>query len=101
MTGEPETHVVPRPEDRVGLMQVVGDPEEATLWEHVRPRKLDDEQWRRFEGYIAEIFGAFGMELDRPLRFIRSRSGALREVRVHSGERGVASAAAPGRRESA
>src|SRR5919198_6309105 len=47
-------------------MQDGGDPEEATLWEHVRRRDIDDETWERFEGYVREIFSAFGMDLDTP-----------------------------------
>jgi GTP cyclohydrolase I len=65
MAGELERPVAPRVEERVGLMQV-GDPEEVTLWEHIRPRKLDDQEWQRFEGYTAEIFEALGMDLDTP-----------------------------------
>ena len=64
MTGEPKIRIAPRPEDRVGLMQATGDPEEDTFWEHVHPRKIDDQDWRRFEGYVAEIFQALGMDLD-------------------------------------
>ncbi|HEY3200821.1 MAG TPA: GTP cyclohydrolase I [Actinomycetes bacterium] len=47
-------------------MQAMGDPEEVTFWEHVHPRKVDDQDWRRFEGYVAEIFQALGMDLDTP-----------------------------------
>jgi GTP cyclohydrolase I len=42
------------------------DPEEITHWEHTRPRHISPEQWTRFEGYAAEIFKAFGMDLDTP-----------------------------------
>lgn len=42
------------------------DPEEITHWEHTRPRHVSDEQWTKFEGYAAEIFEAFGMDLDTP-----------------------------------
>src|SRR5947199_6524198 len=42
------------------------DPEETTQWEKVRPRNVTPEQWKRFEGYAAEIFQAFGMDLDTP-----------------------------------
>jgi hypothetical protein len=42
-----------------------GDPEEeGPLWEHLVPRDVSAEDWRRFEGSVAEIFSAFGM--DRP-----------------------------------
>ncbi len=42
------------------------DPEETTHWEHVRPREITPEQWQKFEKYAAEIFTAFGMDLDTP-----------------------------------
>ncbi len=54
------------------------DPEETTAWEHVQPRAITDEQWRRFEGSVAEMFEAFGMDLDTtgtrttPRRFVRA-----------------------------
>lgn len=44
----------------------------------VQPRHVSDEQWRRFEGYMKEIFGALGMDLDTPAtrttpqRFVRA-----------------------------
>jgi len=44
----------------------------------LRPRDLSDEQLQRFEGYVAEIFTAFGLDLDMPAtretprRFIRA-----------------------------
>src|ERR1700704_3225866 len=42
------------------------DPEETTQWEKTRPRIIKPEQWEKFEGYAAEIFEAFGMDLDTP-----------------------------------
>ena len=33
---------------------------------HLAPREIVDEDWRRFEGYVAEIFGALGLDLDTP-----------------------------------
>lgn len=47
-----------------------------------RRRKISEEQMRKFEGYVAEMFAAFGMDLDTPAtrttpqRFVR----ALRDV---------------------
>jgi GTP cyclohydrolase I len=44
----------------------------------LRQRNISDEQMRRFEGYAAEIFAAFGMDMetpstvDTPRRFIRA-----------------------------
>jgi GTP cyclohydrolase I len=35
-------------------------------WADVRPRLIDAERWQRFEGYVEEIFEAFGMPLDTP-----------------------------------
>jgi len=44
----------------------------------VRERQLSPEDWRRFEGYVGEIFGALGMDLetagtrDTPRRFLEA-----------------------------
>jgi GTP cyclohydrolase IA len=46
--------------------------------EHLHRRQVSDEQLRKFEGYAAEIFTAFGLDLDTPAtrdtprRFIRA-----------------------------
>ncbi|MDP9342782.1 MAG: GTP cyclohydrolase I [Actinomycetota bacterium] len=54
------------------------DPEETARWEKVSPRKIPEEKWRRFEGYVGEIFEAFGMDLSTagtvrtPERFLRA-----------------------------
>ena len=54
------------------------DPEETSPWEHVRTRQISDEQWERFERSTAEMFAAFGMDLDTigtqntPKRFVRA-----------------------------
>jgi GTP cyclohydrolase I len=32
----------------------------------VEPRRIDAADWRRYQGYVAEIFAALGMELDTP-----------------------------------
>ena len=43
------------------------DPEEEQqAWERSSPRTLDDADWKRYAGYMTEIFEAFGMELDTP-----------------------------------
>jgi GTP cyclohydrolase I len=45
-------------------------------WE--QPRTVTDEQWKRYEGYMTEIFGAMGMDLaapgthDTPRRYLRA-----------------------------
>jgi GTP cyclohydrolase IA len=41
------------------------DPE-ATSWEQVVSRSVDDADWLRFRSYMREIFTTFGMELDTP-----------------------------------
>jgi GTP cyclohydrolase IA len=66
MAEEAEPLRTPAPERRIGLIQSDGDPEDVTLWEHVRPRHVKDEDWRRFESYAAEIFQAMGMDLETP-----------------------------------
>jgi GTP cyclohydrolase I len=47
-------------------LHLLSDPEEISPWERVRPRGIDPERWRTFEKYVAEIFEAFGMDLDTP-----------------------------------
>ena len=66
MADEAEAVRTPAPERRMEVIQTDGDPEDVTLWEHVRPRGLKKEDWRRFESYAAEIFEAMGMDLDTP-----------------------------------
>jgi GTP cyclohydrolase I len=47
-------------------------------WTAVRPRQITAEQWRRFEGYMLEVFTAMGMPAgtvstaDTPRRFLRA-----------------------------
>lgn len=54
------------------------DPEELALLEHVQPRSITPQQWERFEGHMAEIFAAFGMDVgtfatrETPRRFVRA-----------------------------
>jgi GTP cyclohydrolase I len=52
--------LIPRP-DRMSV-----DPEDARPWESVGPRRVDAEQWRRFESNVAEILTAFGLDLATP-----------------------------------
>lgn len=42
------------------------DPEETIAWESVAARHIDPEQWQKFASYMAEIFTAFGLDLDTP-----------------------------------
>ncbi len=39
---------------------------DPTVVQQLRRRKVSDEQMHRFEDYVAEIFAAFGMDLDTP-----------------------------------
>jgi GTP cyclohydrolase IA len=41
-------------------------PERRRSWEGVAPRSVGPEDWLRFERSMAEIFTAFGMDLDTP-----------------------------------
>jgi GTP cyclohydrolase IA len=50
----------------IGASHLHMDPEDDVLWEAVRPRTVTVEQWDRFQGYVAEILGTFGMDLDTP-----------------------------------
>ena len=49
-----------------GPLRQATDPEETTEWEQVSPRPIAAADWERFETYVSEIFGAFGMDLDTP-----------------------------------
>ena len=46
---------------RDGLIPKPGSP-----WEQVAPRPIDNADWLRFQGYMAEIFTTFGMEPHTP-----------------------------------
>ena len=54
------------------------DSEELDQAMHLRRREISDEQFLKFEGYLAEIFTAFGLDLDTPAtidtprRFVRA-----------------------------
>ena len=42
------------------------DREETIAWENATPRVVGDGDWKRYEGYMKEIFSSFGMDLDTP-----------------------------------
>ncbi len=50
--------------DLVGSLE--SEPQEDREWERVAPRDISDEQWQRFERYLAEVFKVMGMPLDTP-----------------------------------
>lgn len=60
------------------LFDAVHDDQEYQATMQLSPRRVSEEQMRQFEGYMAEIFNAFGMDLDSPAtektpqRFIRA-----------------------------
>jgi GTP cyclohydrolase I len=54
------------PLDRIETSHLHEDPEDDVRWHVVRPRSVAPEQWERFQEYVAEIFGAFGMDLETP-----------------------------------
>ncbi|MGE5460181.1 MAG: GTP cyclohydrolase I [Solirubrobacterales bacterium] len=54
------------PQERIESSHLHVDPEDEVRWEVVRPRSVSLEQWGRFQSYVAEIFEAFGMDLDTP-----------------------------------
>ena len=54
------------PDERIESSQRHVDPEDEVLWEVVRPRSVTLEQWDQFQRYVAEIFEAFGMDLETP-----------------------------------
>jgi GTP cyclohydrolase IA len=69
--------VLPRP-GSVAHVHLPEDDEDARSPLLVRKRELSDEQWKRYEGYVGEIFEAFGLDLDQPgthdtpRRFVRA-----------------------------
>ncbi|HEY3208260.1 MAG TPA: GTP cyclohydrolase I [Actinomycetota bacterium] len=54
------------PDGRIETSHLQVDPEDDVLWEVVRPRSVTLEQWDRFQRSVAEIFEAFGMDLETP-----------------------------------
>lgn len=61
-------------------MNIHNDPEDLEYLEAIelRKRPVTDKQYRKFEGYAAEIFSAFGLDLnlpatrETPRRFIKA-----------------------------
>ena len=54
-------------DESMGVVDLRGvDPEENSPWEKVAPRAVDNADWLRFQGYMAEIFTTFGMEPNTP-----------------------------------
>ena len=48
------------------MASVAEDPEDTLSWEQVNPREISPQEWQRYEGHMAEIFQAFGMDLGMP-----------------------------------
>src|SRR5918996_6278942 len=66
MERDPRTAMDLAPHSGPAGSNLVLDPEEMTPWEQVYPRDIQPEDWKRYEGYMAEIFRAFGMDLETP-----------------------------------
>jgi hypothetical protein len=59
--------VGPASEDDGVDAPLIGDPEDEPFsFDHLLARDVSPEQWIRYEAYMAEIFQAFGMNLDTP-----------------------------------
>lgn len=64
------------------------DPEETSEWEQATEREIDEGTWRKFEGYVSEIFSSFGMDLHTPgtertpERFLRALLDSTAGMRV-------------------
>ncbi len=56
---------VPRAEADVAST-LFEESEEPFPWDHLLPRDIPPGDWKRYEGYVAEIFTALGMDLDTP-----------------------------------
>ena len=67
-----------RPPEAIEGRWPLSDPEETSPWERARPRIVTDDQWKRFEEAVGEMFEAFGMDLategtqNTPHRFVRA-----------------------------
>jgi GTP cyclohydrolase I len=48
------------------LESAVDFPGTVPALDHAAPRQIDAKEWRRFRGYVGEIFAALGMDLDTP-----------------------------------
>src|SRR5438552_10336613 len=59
---------------------------------HLRRRQISEEQLRTYEGYIAEIFTAFGLDLDTPAtrqtpqRYLRALFDSTERSEEHTSE---------------
>ncbi len=66
------------PDRHVAHVHLPEDDEDVRSPQLVKKRELSDQQWSRFERYMGEIFGAFGMDMgqsgtkDTPRRFVRA-----------------------------
>ena len=66
------------PTGRIESSHLHGDPEDEVRWEVAQPRSVTSEQWDRFQRSVAEIFAAFGMDLETsgtsrtPERFLKA-----------------------------
>jgi GTP cyclohydrolase IA len=55
-----------QPENVIDLHAIAPPLAAPGRFDHATPRQIKPEEWRRFRGYVGEIFAAFGMDLDTP-----------------------------------
>ena len=55
-----------RPAGEPLATSLLEEAEEPFPWDRLIPREVSPDQWARFQGYMAEIFQALGMDLDTP-----------------------------------
>src|SRR5207302_4009000 len=76
--GHPPTELMADDEPRPTVGGLRDDDLEGRDWERVRPRRISDADWNRFEGYMGEILQALGMPLNTPgtaktpMRYLRA-----------------------------
>ena len=83
MANDPIAEIAASEGQREGVRWALSDPEETTSWERVRPRDVTDDQWRRFEDAVGEMFTAFGMDLETEGTAEHAASVRASHVRGH------------------
>jgi GTP cyclohydrolase IA len=63
---EPSAALAPQRPNVLDFRAAAPRPADAGPWNHAAPREIAPDEWRRFRGYVGEIFAALGMDLDTP-----------------------------------